>query len=87
MTADIFKSGLKSVTIAADQGRLKVVASFRSRAGFTVSNKSEEQLAKEGIRNRQAWSMRYRREVKVSMKKAPWEKENDDKKGFSDDNK
>lgn len=73
MTPATSKSASRSVKIATDQGRSKMVAAFRSRAGFTVSNKSEEQMAKEDIRNRQACSMRFRREVKVSIKQAPWE--------------
>ena len=59
-------------------GAIKMVATFRRRAGFTVSKKSEEQMAKEDIRNKQSCSMRYRREVKVSMKQAPWERKEDD---------
>jgi len=55
-----------------------MVATFRRRAGFIVSNKSEEQMAKEDIRNKQSCSMRYRREVKVSIKQAPWERKEDD---------
>jgi len=68
------------VKIAADQGRSKMVATFRRRAGFIVSNKSEEQMTKEDIRNRQACSMRYRRDVKVSMKQAPWEGKEDEQR-------
>jgi len=57
-----------------------MVATFRRRAGFIVSNKSEEQMTKEDIRNRQACSMRYRRDVKVSIKQAPWEGKEDEQR-------
>tara|TARA_R100000544_G_C2185631_1_gene39082 strand:+ start:131 stop:439 length:309 start_codon:yes stop_codon:yes gene_type:complete len=61
-------------------GAVNMVATFRRRAGFTVSNKSEEQMKKEDIRNRQACSMRYRREVKVSIQQAPWEGKEDEQR-------
>lgn len=48
-----------------------------------VSDKSDEQLQREDIRNRQSCSMRYRKEVKVSVKPAPW----DNNKGEDNEDK
>tara|TARA_R110000751_G_scaffold287086_1_gene391706 strand:- start:280 stop:474 length:195 start_codon:yes stop_codon:yes gene_type:complete len=64
-----------------------MVATYRSKAGFKAGEKSDRQQAKENIRNRQTCSMRYRKVVPVSIRTAPWENEEDDKKGFSDGNK
>ncbi len=50
----------------------------KSRAGYKAGEKSDKQQAKEDIRNRQTCSMRYRKELKVSIKQPPWEgKEHD----------
>jgi len=52
----------------------------KSKAGFTTTAKSDEQMTKEDIRNRQACSMRFRRNVTVSMKQPPWEGTKDEQR-------
>ena len=48
-----------------------------------VGAKSDAQQRREDIKNRQSCSMRYRKEVKVSVKPAPW----DNNKGEDNEDK
>jgi len=40
-----------------------------------VGKKSDDQQRKENMRNKQSCSMRYRRDVKVSLADEPWEED------------
>lgn len=40
-----------------------------------AADKSDKQQRLEDIRNRQSCSMRYRKELPVSVKQAPWDKQ------------
>ena len=51
-----------------------MVAVNKNKAG----PKTDKQHKLEDIRNRQTCSMRYRKELKVSMKQAPWEGKKDE---------
>ena len=43
-----------------------------------VGKKSDDQQRKENMRNKQSCSMRYRRDVPVKLKDAPWEEEREE---------
>ncbi len=47
-----------------------MVAVSKQKAG----PKTDKQQAKENVRNRQSCSMRYRKELPITVKPAPWDK-------------
>ena len=58
------------------QGRLNMVAVTKNNK--TNPTVDEEQHRKQTIRNKQSCSMRFRRDVKVSLADDPWEKKEEE---------
>ena len=52
-----------------------VAVTKNNKANLTVD---EEQHRKQTMRNKQSCSMRYRREVKVSLARDPWEEKEEE---------
>jgi len=64
------------VTTVMVLGKLNMVAVTKNNK--TNPTVDEEQHRKQTMRNKQSCSMRYRREVKVSLARDPWEEKEEE---------